>query len=85
MVLGEGRSDWKVPPPCGLNSGQDPPASVLLAALLGMIAGESRRAAGIDAGKLEAWWRRRHADLQAGRLGLSARNLDFLAQRDNMP
>ncbi len=81
-VLAEGRSDWQVrPAPGPLRGRPAPQATVFLEALLGMIAGEGQRAAGIDAGKLEAWWGRRRADLQAGRLGLSARNLDFLAAR----
>jgi SAM-dependent methyltransferase len=78
-VLGEGRSDWDVRPAPDRHS---PEAAVFLEALLGMVAGEGLRAAGLDAGRLEAWWRRRNADLQAGRLGLAARNLDFLARRD---
>jgi AcrR family transcriptional regulator len=53
-----------------------------LQALLGMIAGEGRRSPGIDAQELESWWRRRSADLRAGRLGLVARNLDLLAARE---
>ncbi len=94
-VLGEGRSDWQVRsgPASGPASGSAPGPSpaqqshtaLFLEALLGMIAAEGRRAARIEAGKLEAWWDRRRADLRAGRLGLSARNLDFLARRDNMP
>ncbi len=81
-VLGASRSDWDVrPAPSPLRGRQAPDTAVFLEALLGMIAGEGLRAAGIDAGKLEAWWRRRRAELQAGRLGLSARNLDFLATR----
>jgi SAM-dependent methyltransferase len=98
-VLGEGRSDWQVRsnPASGAASGaasgsapgpspaQQSHTALFLEALLGMIAGEGRRAAGIEAGKLEAWWDRRRADLRAGRLGLSARNLDFLARRVNRP
>jgi SAM-dependent methyltransferase len=78
QVIGAGRSDWEVRPAPGR---QAPYAAVFLQALLGMIAGEGLRAAGIDEGKLEAWYERRSADLRAGRLGLMAHNLDLLAAR----
>jgi SAM-dependent methyltransferase len=58
-----------------------PGTAFFLQALLGMIAGEGLRAPGIDPEELEAWWRRRSADIRAGRLGLRARNQDLLAQR----
>jgi SAM-dependent methyltransferase len=77
-VLGSGRSDWDVHTASGWTPGR--PEAVFLEALLSMIAGEGRHAPGIDAGKLEAWRRRRRVDLEAGRLGLTARNLDFLAR-----
>jgi SAM-dependent methyltransferase len=84
-VFGEGPSNWDVHPAIGPASGsapgrQAPQEAVFIQALLGMIAGEGLRAAGIDAGKLEAWWQRRNADLRAGRLGLTAHNLDFFAR-----
>jgi SAM-dependent methyltransferase len=78
-LIGSGRSDWNVRPARGRHA---PGPAVFLEALLGMIAGEGRRAAGIEGPKLEAWWRRRSADLRAGRLGLVARNLDLLAARE---
>jgi SAM-dependent methyltransferase len=77
-VLGAGRSDWNVLPVEGRHA---PGAAFFLQALLGMIAGEGLRAPGIDPEELEAWWRRRSADIRAGRLGLRARNQDLLAQR----
>jgi SAM-dependent methyltransferase len=70
------------PAPGPTPGGKASPASVFLESLLGMIAGEGLRAPGIDETRLAAWWRRRRADLQAGRLGLTARNLDFRARRD---
>ena len=76
--LGAARSNWDVRPARGPH---DAGTTSFLEALLGMIAGEGLRAAGLDREKLKAWWRRRSADLQAGRLGLTARNLDLLAVR----
>jgi len=87
-LIGAGRSDWDVHPAAG-DSGaaahaerQAPGSAVFLRALLGMIAGEGKRDGDIDPEKLEAWWRRRSADLRAGRLGLAARNQDLLAARE---
>jgi SAM-dependent methyltransferase len=84
-VIGEGCSDWKVRLAPGPGAGrqapgrQAPHAVVFLRALLGMLAVEGLRAADIDEERLQAWWRRRCADLRAGRLGLEARNLDMMA------
>ena len=78
-LIGAGRSDWDVRP---ANRPHSPGPAVFLEALLGLIAGEARRDAGIDGTKLEAWYERRRADLRTGRLGLVARNLDLLAARE---
>jgi SAM-dependent methyltransferase len=78
-LIGEGRSDWNVPPSPGPH---DAGTAGFLGALLGMIAGEGLRAPGLDSGALQAWYGRRTADLASGRLGLAARNLDLLAVRD---
>ena len=77
-VLGAGSSDWNVFPEGGRHA---PGPALFLEALLGMIAREGLRAPDIDARDLEAWWRRRTAEVQAGRLGLVAHNLDLLAER----
>jgi hypothetical protein len=83
-VIGEGRSDWNVQPARvsgpGVPSGRQAlHSAIFLRALLGMVAGEGLGAADLDPKRLQAWWRRRRADLRAGRLGLAARNLDLLA------
>lgn len=81
-VVAEGRSDWVVRPPAGpATRRQLPQLSAFLRALLGMIVGEGLRAADIEPERLQAWRRRRFADLRAGRLGLAARNLDLLAAK----
>jgi hypothetical protein len=77
-LLGEGRSDWNVPPAGGPHEAG---TACFLGALLGLIAGEGLRASGLDSGALRAWYGRRTADLASGRLGLVARNLDLLAAR----
>ncbi len=78
-LLGEGRSDWNVPPSRGPHN---PGTACFLGALLGLIAGEGLRAPGLDSGALQAWYGRRTAELASGRLGLAARNLDLLAARE---
>jgi hypothetical protein len=83
-LIGAGRSDWQVGPARDRPAPAEPQGhgtAVFLQALLGMIAGEGLRAGDIDLEKLENWYKRRSADLQAGRLGLTARNLDLLAER----
>jgi hypothetical protein len=77
-LLGEGRSDWNVPPAGGPHEAG---TACFLGALLGLIAAEGLRAPGLDSGALRAWYGRRTADLAGGCLGLAARNLDLLAAR----
>jgi len=78
QVLGAGSSDWNVFPQGGQHA---PGPALFLEALLGMIAWEGLRSPGIGPGEAEVWWRRRTAEVQAGRLGLVAHNLDLLAER----
>ena len=76
-ALGAGSSDWNVFPAAGRYAEG---IAFFLQAILGMIAAEGLKSSALEPEALRAWYGRRTAEVDAGRLGLVVHQLDLLAR-----